>query len=136
MDFREALKKTFAFDDKLCKMPLGSNERHVRTRLGYQRRGDNVKRIIGIAIFLVFVAIAAQAARHQTYIKINLSKISYGMTTDELRRAIGRPERINTYASPNGETQQWIYPQGPDSDLYIYFENGVFYSYQYFNTGR
>ena len=85
-----------------------------------------------IVMGIISVLILAAIAEAQVYRKINLGHTSYGMTTDEVRRAIGRPDHINTYAGSGGEMQQWVYYEGPEQSLFLYFRNGIFTSYQEF----
>jgi len=84
-----------------------------------------------LTLVLVLVVIAA-TVEARIYHKINLGNTSYGMTTDQVRWAIGKPDHINTYAGTRGEIQQWVYYEGAEQKLFLYFENGIFTSYQEF----
>ena len=91
-----------------------------------------VSLLIAVVFVIFTTAIVADAQR---YIRRDLSKLQVGMTTDEVRSLFGRPDHINKYGTPKGEEQQWVYREGRNQDLYIYFENGVYNGY-YQRTGE
>ncbi len=80
-------------------------------------------------LILLALMLVVTTASAQTYVKKDLSKIAYGMTTDEVRNIFGRPDHINTSAGPRGELQQWVYREGRYKQLYLYFNDGRFTSY-------
>jgi len=73
-----------------------------------------------ICIILFTPPIQAQRIKH------DVTKIQARMTTDEVRNIFGRPHEINTRSGPKGETQQWVYVEGKDQSLFLYFENGIY----------
>lgn len=85
-----------------------------------------------IALAVVASLVIAVAAEAQVYLKRDITKLEVGMNTDQVRSAFGRPSHINRYGNPPNETQQWIYKEGRYKELYLYFENGLFKSYQRF----
>lgn len=51
--------------------------------------------------------------------------VRIGMTEEQVIRAWGKPEKINTTITAGGKTQQWVYGYGAGSRQYLYLENGV-----------
>jgi hypothetical protein len=96
--------------------------------------GAKMKRLnFGLVLILILVFsigyVEAQTHRHWRY---DLSKLEYGMSTDEVRRTWGRPDHFNRYADRGREVQQWIYRETEQISIYLYFVNGSFSSYQTF----
>ena len=56
---------------------------------------------------------------------INKKQVRIGMTTDMVRYAWGRPERVNRTVGSYGVHEQWVYGR-----TYLYFEDGVMTSFQ------
>ena len=57
---------------------------------------------------------------------INLGKIQIGMTTQDVLRAWGRPNKINRTAVAGGISEQWVYERPNDGrHQYVYFDNGL-----------
>lgn len=50
-----------------------------------------------------------------------------GLTTEQVRIAMGRPKDINTTTGSWGTHEQWVYGR----TLYLYFENGILTAYQH-----
>ncbi len=50
-----------------------------------------------------------------------------GMTEKMAEYSLGRPDKVNRTVTSNSIHEQWIYR---NSDLYLYFDNGVLRSYQ------
>ena len=48
-----------------------------------------------------------------------------GMTPEQVKASVGRPDRINRTVFSTGTHEQWVY-----SDSYLYFENDVLTSWQ------
>ena len=56
---------------------------------------------------------------------ISKKQVRIGMTTDQVRAAWGRPERVNRTVGSYGVHEQWVYGY-----TYLYFEDGVMTSFQ------
>lgn len=57
---------------------------------------------------------------------ISLGKIQLGMSTQDVMRAWGRPNKINRTAVAGGISEQWVYERPNDGrHQYVYFDNGV-----------
>ena len=52
-------------------------------------------------------------------------KVHLGMTEEQVRLSIGKPQTINESGGSWGTHQQWVY-----GSSYLYFENGILRSYQ------
>jgi len=79
-----------------------------------------------IAGWILFFYFALTLPVQAQYIKRDVAKVQAGMTFSEIKNAFGRPSEINTSGGPGGEIQQWVYIEGRDRYLYIYFEDGVY----------
>jgi hypothetical protein len=91
--------------------------------------------LISILIFSFSIGyVEAQTHQLQTHRlwHYDLGKLEYNMSTEQVRKIWGRPNRLNHYAEQGQELQQWIYIESPSIKIYLYFENGVFTSYQLF----
>jgi hypothetical protein len=53
-------------------------------------------------------------------------KVRIGMIDEQCEMAWGKPDHINRLANANGETEQWVYPNGDC----LYFHEGVLKSIQ------
>ncbi len=88
-----------------------------------------MKRRIALACLVVFSLLFVSTQVQAQFVKRDVSKLQVGMTTDQVRNEIGRPNHINKYGTSKGEEQQWVYQEGRYQSLYIYFENGLYTGY-------
>lgn len=51
--------------------------------------------------------------------------VRIGMTEEQVIRAWGKPDAINTTITAGGKTQQWVYGRGLGSHQYLYIDNGT-----------
>jgi outer membrane protein assembly factor BamE (lipoprotein component of BamABCDE complex) len=85
-------------------------------------------RVLVLCLSLLF-ALTLNLPAYAQYVKRDVSKLQVGMTTEEVKSLFGRPDHINRYDGPRGEEQQWVYKEGRNQHLYIYFENGLYNGY-------
>lgn len=52
-------------------------------------------------------------------------KVRIGMSEEQVIRAWGKPDAINSTITGAGKTQQWVYGRGSGSRQNLYLENGV-----------
>lgn len=61
---------------------------------------------------------------------IALRRVLVGMDADEVIRAWGRPDKVNSTSSSSGKSEQWVYNGESFRNRYVYLDNGVVRSFQ------
>ena len=61
--------------------------------------------------------------------KIVAGELVLGMNEEQVMSTCGKPRDVNRTITARGSDEQWVYELGSDR-AYLYFENGVFTSYQ------
>lgn len=62
--------------------------------------------------------------RGRVALAIARQRVMVGMTSDEVVRSWGRPQRVNRTVSGETVSEQWVYRESRDAQ-YLYLENGV-----------
>jgi hypothetical protein len=58
--------------------------------------------------------------------------IRQGFTREQVVLSWGRPDHINTTQTLVGVHEQWVYGETPFPKSYVYFENGLVKSWEFF----